>query len=58
MFAVVSSFGTGEQVSAGDGGYQIDHIVEINHWTVLFGLVGGVMLILSFCRPKNTGMTQ
>ena len=43
MLGVVSSFQT-----RSDGGYQIDHIVEINHWTVGLGLIGGVMFILSF----------
>jgi hypothetical protein len=47
MLAMVSSF-QAERASQSDGGYQIDHVIEINHWTVVLGLVGGLMLILSF----------
>jgi membrane associated rhomboid family serine protease len=53
MLAVISSFRSGHQVSTNSGGYQIDHIVEIDHWTVLVGLVGGVLLILSFIRRRR-----
>jgi uncharacterized membrane protein YphA (DoxX/SURF4 family) len=48
MFTMIASFQTEERVPRGDGGYQIDHIFEINHWAVVLGLAGGVLLVISF----------
>ncbi len=48
MLTVITSFQTEGWVQRGDGGYQIDHIFEINHWAVVLGLAGGAILIISF----------
>jgi len=48
MVTMVASFQTEERVPQGDGGYQSDHIFEINHWAVLLGLAGAALLVISF----------
>ena len=48
MVTMITSFQTQERVSQGDGGYQIDHIFEINHWAVVLGLGGAALLVISF----------
>jgi hypothetical protein len=53
MLTVITSFQTEERVPQGDGGYQIDHIFEIDHWAVVLGLAGGVILVISFLGRRT-----
>jgi len=56
-----SFYNESSMAQADGGGYQIDHIVEINHWTLLVGLLGIVAVVMSVvmrrtkakCLPPN-----
>ena len=55
VFDVVSSLHTEDR--ALQGGFQIDHTVEINHWTVALALAGGLVLALSFVIRASKSIT-
>ena len=47
ILGIASSFRTDGPVPQADGGFQIDHIVEVDHWTLLIGLVGAAALVVA-----------
>jgi hypothetical protein len=52
MFTMIASFQTEEHLRQSEG-YQIDHVFEVNHWAVLWGLAGGVILVVSFVGRRT-----
>jgi hypothetical protein len=41
------SFHSEAPVPQADGGFQIDHIVEIDHWRILTGVIGAAALVVA-----------
>jgi hypothetical protein len=52
-FAKFTSFQTEKGVPPADGGYQIHHLFEVNHWAVVLGLAGGVIFVISFLGRRT-----